>query len=45
MTMKVDKQIAKAQGIKSKEHHLGILDGMNVLSPLSSWPGAGTWYS
>lgn len=42
MTMEVDKWIAKAQGMKSKEHHLGSLDGINVLSPSSSWPGAGT---
>lgn len=41
MTMKVDKQTAKARGIKSKEHHLGILDGMNVPSPLCSWSGLG----
>lgn len=45
MAMKVDKQIAKAWEIKSKEHHLGILDGMNVLSPSYSWPGDGIWYS
>lgn len=45
MTMKVDKQTAKALGMKSKEHHLGILDSMNILSPSSSWLEAGTWYS
>lgn len=39
--MKAHYQRAKAGGNRSKEHHLGILDGVTALSPLSSWQGAG----